>query len=90
MPLFFYCLASRYQLEDTKKAIVRLEQGARSYMQRHIASHGAFAVFYGRHLKHYIKKTEVCVPCIVSILLTPPGYLWSPYIGAHELFVISC
>ncbi|XXG66086.1 hypothetical protein AAC387_Pa05g3635 [Persea americana] len=56
---YFTREASRYQLEDTKKAIVRLEQGARSYMQRHIASHGAFAVFYGRHLKHYIKKTEV-------------------------------
>ncbi|XP_058098680.1 uncharacterized protein LOC131243375 [Magnolia sinica] len=50
---------SRYQYEDTKKAIIRLEQGAHSYMQRAIASHGAFAVFYGRYLRHYIKKSEV-------------------------------
>ncbi|XP_065631874.1 uncharacterized protein LOC112035806 [Quercus suber] len=28
-------------------------------MQRAIASHGAFAVLYGRHSKHYIKKPEV-------------------------------
>lgn len=56
---YFTREVSRYQYEDTKKAIVRLEQGAHSYMQRAIASHGAFAVFYGRHLKHYIKKAEV-------------------------------
>ncbi|MQM03785.1 hypothetical protein Taro_036575 [Colocasia esculenta] len=41
------------------KAIMRLEQGAQSCMQRAIASHGAFAIFYGRRLKHYIKKAEV-------------------------------
>lgn len=50
---------------DTKKAIVRLEQGAHSYMQRTIASRGAFAVFYGRRLKHYIKKTEVLMKNII-------------------------
>ncbi|KAL5985788.1 hypothetical protein ACLOJK_027775 [Asimina triloba] len=50
---------ARYQYEDTKKAIIRLEQGACSYMQRAITSHGAFAVFYGRRLRHYIKKSEV-------------------------------
>ncbi|XP_077221026.1 forkhead-associated (FHA) domain-containing protein isoform X2 [Tasmannia lanceolata] len=50
---------SKYQYEDTKKAIIRLEQGAHSYMQRAMTSHGAFAIFYGRHLKHYIKKPEV-------------------------------
>ncbi|KAF6145402.1 hypothetical protein GIB67_029171 [Kingdonia uniflora] len=49
---------SRYQHEDTKRTIIRLEQGAHSYMQRAIASHSSFAVLYGRHLKHYIKKTE--------------------------------
>uniref|UniRef100_A0A1D1XLM1 Microspherule protein 1 n=1 Tax=Anthurium amnicola TaxID=1678845 RepID=A0A1D1XLM1_9ARAE len=50
---------SRYQYLDTKKAIMRLEQGAQSYMQRAIASHGAFAIFYGRHLQHFIKKPKV-------------------------------
>ncbi|KAL6207501.1 hypothetical protein ACLB2K_018459 [Fragaria x ananassa] len=50
---------SRYQDEDTKRAIMRLEQGAYSYTQRAIASHRAFAILYGRHSKHYIKKPEV-------------------------------
>ncbi|KAF3446390.1 hypothetical protein FNV43_RR11569 [Rhamnella rubrinervis] len=50
---------TRYQNASTKKAIVRLEQGAQSYMHRAIASHGAFAILYGRHSKHYIKKPEV-------------------------------
>ncbi|XP_050207565.1 uncharacterized protein LOC126656985 [Mercurialis annua] len=50
---------SRYQHEDTKKLIMRLEQGAQSYMRRAIALQGAFAVLYGRHSKHYIKKPEV-------------------------------
>ncbi|KAJ6306394.1 hypothetical protein OIU78_021666 [Salix suchowensis] len=56
-----YCSeeVSRYQHEDMKRAIIRLEQGAHSCMQRSIASHGAFAVIYGRHSKHYIKKPEV-------------------------------
>ncbi|XP_015876009.3 uncharacterized protein LOC107412700 isoform X1 [Ziziphus jujuba] len=49
----------RYQNESTKRAIIRLEQGAYSYMQRAIASHGALAILYGRHSKHYIKKPEV-------------------------------
>ncbi|KAI4366340.1 hypothetical protein MLD38_022227 [Melastoma candidum] len=49
----------RYQSEEAKRAIVRLEQGAQSYMRRDIASHGAIAVLYGRHSKHYIKKHEV-------------------------------
>lgn len=53
---------SRYQHEDTKRSIIRLEQGAYSYMQRAIVSHGAFAIFYGRHSKHYIKKPEVFCP----------------------------
>ncbi|GKU90041.1 hypothetical protein SLEP1_g4089 [Rubroshorea leprosula] len=50
---------ARYQHEDTKRAIIRLEQCACSHMQRAIASHGAFAILYGRHSKHYIKKPEV-------------------------------
>ncbi|XP_044511658.1 uncharacterized protein LOC123229775 isoform X2 [Mangifera indica] len=50
---------SKYQHEDSKKAIMRLEQGANAYMQRAIASHGAFAILYGRYSKHYIKKPEV-------------------------------
>lgn len=50
---------TRYQHEDTKRAIIRLEQVSHSYMQRAIASHGAFAVLYGRHSKHYIKKPEI-------------------------------
>lgn len=49
----------KYQRADTKRTIIRLEQGANSYMQRAIAARGAFAVLYGRHSKHYIKKTEV-------------------------------
>ncbi|KAJ8772690.1 hypothetical protein K2173_027867 [Erythroxylum novogranatense] len=52
---------SRYQNEETKRAIIRLEQCAHSYMQRAIASHGAFAVLYGHHCKHYIKKPEVLI-----------------------------
>ncbi|KAK1588546.1 hypothetical protein Q3G72_024485 [Acer saccharum] len=50
---------SRYQHEDTKRTIMRLEQCARSSTQRAIAYQGAFAIFYGRYLKHYIKETEV-------------------------------
>ncbi|XVF73849.1 hypothetical protein PTKIN_Ptkin13bG0014400 [Pterospermum kingtungense] len=50
---------ARYQHEDAKRAIIRLEQASHSYMQRAIASHGAFAVLYGRHSKHYIKKPEI-------------------------------
>ncbi|KAJ6731009.1 FHA DOMAIN PROTEIN [Salix viminalis] len=56
-----YCSeeVSRYQHEDMKRAIMRLEQGAHSYMQRAIARHGAIAVIHGRHSKHYIKKSKV-------------------------------
>lgn len=53
---------SRYQHEETKRTIIRLEQCARSSMQRAIASQGALAILYGRHLKQYIKKTEVLFP----------------------------
>ncbi|RZC50471.1 hypothetical protein C5167_018897 [Papaver somniferum] len=48
-----------YQYDDTKRSIIKLEQGANSYMQRAVASQKAFAIFYGRHLKYYIKKPEV-------------------------------
>ncbi|KAI4336821.1 hypothetical protein L6164_015301 [Bauhinia variegata] len=70
---------SKYQHEDTKRAIIRLEQGAYSYMQRAIASHGAFAVFYDRHSKHYIKKPEVLLgrateDVLVDIDLGKGGY----------------
>ncbi|OMO84548.1 hypothetical protein COLO4_21978 [Corchorus olitorius] len=50
---------ARYQDEHAKRRIVRLEQCARSAMQRAIASRGALAIFYGHHMKHYIKETEV-------------------------------
>ncbi|CAL1355728.1 unnamed protein product [Linum trigynum] len=49
----------RYLQQETQAAIMRMEQSAHSYMQRAIASHGAFAVLYGRYSKHYIKKSEV-------------------------------
>ncbi|XP_021860905.1 uncharacterized protein [Spinacia oleracea] len=57
----FFCSreVAKYQHEDVKKAIIRLEQNAHSYMQRALSSHGAFAILYGRHSKHYIKKPEV-------------------------------
>ncbi|KAE8731378.1 putative leucine-rich repeat receptor-like protein kinase [Hibiscus syriacus] len=50
---------ARYLHENMKRAIIRLEQASHSYMQRAIASHGAFAVLYGRYSKHYIKKPEI-------------------------------
>ncbi|KAK2998480.1 hypothetical protein RJ639_023960 [Escallonia herrerae] len=50
---------SRYQHEDTMRAIIRLEQAADACIQRAVASQGAFAVLYGLHSKHYIKKPEV-------------------------------
>ncbi|CAM8895215.1 unnamed protein product [Rhodiola kirilowii] len=49
----------KYQSNDAKKTIIRLEQAAHSYMQRAIARQGALAVIYGRNSKHYIKKFEV-------------------------------
>lgn len=49
----------RFQHEETKKTIIRLEQATCAYMQRAIAAQGAFAVLYGHHSKHFIKKTEV-------------------------------
>ncbi|XP_074287186.1 uncharacterized protein LOC141612334 [Silene latifolia] len=52
---------SKYQHDDAKRMIIRLEQNAYSFMQRTTASHGALAVLYGRHSKHYIKKQEVLI-----------------------------
>nr|GMC59862.1 uncharacterized protein LOC109167677 [Ipomoea batatas] len=49
----------RYHPEESKRTIIRLEQCARSCMHRAMTSHGAFAILYGRHLKYFIKKTEV-------------------------------
>ncbi|KXG39541.1 uncharacterized protein LOC8081094 isoform X1 [Sorghum bicolor] len=50
---------TRFHHPESRKALIRLEQGARSYMNRAIMSHGAFAVIYGLHLKCYIKDPEV-------------------------------
>lgn len=68
----------KYEHEDTRKAIIRLEQGARSYIRRAIASHRAFAVLYGRNSKYYIKKPEVLLgrateDIVVDIDLTREG-----------------
>ncbi|CAI9777865.1 unnamed protein product [Fraxinus pennsylvanica] len=49
----------RYKCDETKKSIIRLEQAVDGYMQRAIAAQAAFAVLYGRHSKHFIKKPEV-------------------------------
>ncbi|KAI3451023.1 hypothetical protein Pfo_007688 [Paulownia fortunei] len=48
-----------YQYDDTKRTIIRLEQGARSCLQRAMTSQGALAILYGRHLRHYMRKPEV-------------------------------
>ncbi|EPS66743.1 hypothetical protein M569_08035, partial [Genlisea aurea] len=50
-----------YPYEETKRTIVRLEQGARSCLQRDMTSRGALAMLYGRHLKYYIRKPQVLV-----------------------------
>ncbi|XP_010923300.1 uncharacterized protein [Elaeis guineensis] len=50
---------SRYHSVGSKKAIMRLEQGAHSFMNRAILSHGAFAVLYGRCMKYFIRTPEV-------------------------------
>lgn len=66
LSLLFSWPVSRYQSVGSKKAIIRLEQGARSFMNRAILSHGAFAVFYGRSMKYFIRSPEV---------FTQPGIL---------------
>ena len=57
--MYTYISASRYQHEDSKRTIMRLEQCAQSLVHRAIALRGAFAMLYGRNLKQYIKKREV-------------------------------
>ena len=79
------CAVLRYQHEDTKRAIIRLEQGAYSYMQRAIASHGSFAILYGRYSKHYIKKPEVCQSTIQFPLT--PAWLYDHF---ADLSIRSC
>ncbi|KAL5173210.1 Microspherule protein 1 [Glycine soja] len=49
----------RYQLDESKRTIMRLEQSAQSSMGRAISSQGAFAVVYGRILEKYIKTSKV-------------------------------
>ncbi|CAN1124248.1 Microspherule protein 1 [Linum perenne] len=49
----------KYQSEDSKRVMMRLEQCAKSSTERAIASRGALALLYGRHLKHYIRDTQV-------------------------------
>ncbi|KAG6517793.1 hypothetical protein ZIOFF_021191 [Zingiber officinale] len=56
--------AARYQSDVGKKAIIRLELGARSFINRAISSRGALAVLYGRHLKYFMRKTKVVFPII--------------------------
>ncbi|PNY12393.1 embryo defective 1967 protein, partial [Trifolium pratense] len=51
----------RFQCEETKRTIMRLEQCAQSFVRRNIASRGALAVLYGRNLKKYIYKPEVII-----------------------------
>ncbi|CAI8597691.1 unnamed protein product [Vicia faba] len=50
---------SIYQHEETKRTIIRLEQGVHSFTQKAMASHGALAMLYGCHSNYYIKKPEV-------------------------------
>ncbi|KAK4490290.1 hypothetical protein RD792_000957, partial [Penstemon davidsonii] len=49
----------QYKLEETKRTIIRLEQAAAACTRRAIAAHGAFAVLYSKHSKHFIKKSKV-------------------------------
>ncbi|KAL0438472.1 UNVERIFIED_CONTAM: hypothetical protein Slati_2330200 [Sesamum latifolium] len=49
----------RYQHEETKRTIIRLEQSAYACTQRAIAAQDALAVLRGRCSKHFIKKPEV-------------------------------
>ncbi|KAG6495045.1 uncharacterized protein LOC121992053 isoform X1 [Zingiber officinale] len=50
---------SLYQPLESRKAMMKLEQGARSFMNRKISVHDSFAVFYGRFMKYFFKKREV-------------------------------
>ncbi|GJM96946.1 hypothetical protein PR202_ga13830 [Eleusine coracana subsp. coracana] len=55
---FMHPEVTRFQHPESRKSLIRLEQGARSYLNRAIMSYGAFAVIYGLHLKYYIKDPE--------------------------------
>lgn len=55
---WWLCVASRYRNEEVARMIMRLEQSSKSYMNRNITSHEAFAMLYGSS-KHYINKPEV-------------------------------
>ncbi|XP_019155805.1 PREDICTED: uncharacterized protein LOC109152620 isoform X2 [Ipomoea nil] len=55
----FHKEVAKYQHQQTKRTIMRLEQGAEAHIQRVIAAQGAFAVLYSRHSTHFIKKPEV-------------------------------
>uniref|UniRef100_A0A0D9W088 FHA domain-containing protein n=1 Tax=Leersia perrieri TaxID=77586 RepID=A0A0D9W088_9ORYZ len=50
---------SRFQHKESRKSLIRLEQGARSSMNRAIVSKGAFAIIYGLYLRYYMKDSEV-------------------------------
>ncbi|XP_019057891.1 PREDICTED: uncharacterized protein LOC104813234 [Tarenaya hassleriana] len=50
---------AKYQNEDVRRAIIRLEQSARSHMERELVSRGALAILYGENSRYYIKKPEV-------------------------------
>ncbi|TVU44535.1 hypothetical protein EJB05_03980 [Eragrostis curvula] len=56
---FMHPEVTRFQHPESRKSLIRLEQGARSYLNRAIMSRGAFAVIYGLHLKYFIKDSEV-------------------------------
>lgn len=43
-----------------RKALVRLEQGMEAAMQRVLTKRKALAILYGRHLRFYMTKTQVC------------------------------
>ncbi|XP_030523774.1 uncharacterized protein LOC115736291 isoform X2 [Rhodamnia argentea] len=48
----------RYQHEDKRESIIRLERCARSSIQKAVASGGPLAILYGQNSKHYIRKDE--------------------------------
>ncbi|KAL7155384.1 hypothetical protein ABFS83_03G071900 [Erythranthe nasuta] len=51
----------RYNHEESRRTIIRLEQTANACTQRAISAQGAFAVLYGRCSKYYIQKPEVLI-----------------------------
>lgn len=83
-----YFSVPSYQYDDTKKTIIRLEQGARSCLQRAMTSQGALAILYGRHLRHYIRKPEVLYS--YSCLLTFRVYCSSKEIDKETVGPYFC